>query len=86
MHDCNVVGLPDERWGQSVTAVVALRPVRALRPRPDEPALIAHAKDHLAGYKCPKRVVFVESIQRGPNGKPDYRWAVAAATATQVEG
>jgi acyl-CoA synthetase (AMP-forming)/AMP-acid ligase II len=75
--DANVVGLPDERWGQAVTAVVAVRPG-------DEVAtseLIAHCKVHLAGYKCPKAVVSVEQVQRGANGKPDYRWATEVATA-----
>ncbi len=80
--DCNVVGLPDERWGQSVTAVVALVDVDGDAGAPDESALIAHAKQHLAGYKCPKRIVFVGRIERGPNGKPDYRWASQAATGT----
>jgi fatty-acyl-CoA synthase len=78
------VGLPDEKWGQSVTAVVSLvdGPDDAdADDRPDGAALIAHAKEHLAGYKCPKRVVLVEAIQRGPNGKPDYRWAAEVATA-----
>jgi fatty-acyl-CoA synthase len=63
-------------WGQSVTAVVA----SAAGAAPDEAALIAHCKEHLAGYKCPKRIVFVERVQRGPNGKPDYRWAAEVAT------
>ena len=85
VHDANVVGLPDERWGQSVTAVVSLEPGLDPVERPGPTTLIAHAKQHLAGYKCPKRVVFVESIQRGPNGKPDYRWAVGAATDGRVE-
>jgi fatty-acyl-CoA synthase len=75
--DANVVGLPDERWGSSVTAVVSL----ADGARPDEAALVAHCKEHLAGYKCPKRVVFVDRVQRGPNGKPDYRWAGEVAAA-----
>ncbi len=75
--DANVVGLPDERWGSSVTAVVSL----ADGARPDEAALVAHCKEHLAGYKCPKRVVFVDRVQRGPNGKPDYRWASEVAGA-----
>ncbi len=75
--DCNVVGLPDERWGQSVTAVVA----RVGPGATDEASLITHCKTHLAGYKCPKRVVFVDGIQRGPNGKPDYRWATEVASA-----
>ena len=81
VHDCNVVGLPDEKWGQSVTAVVALEDSVPPGTAPDEAALITHTKEHLAGYKCPKRVVFVERVQRGPNGKPDYRWAADVAGA-----
>jgi len=82
VHDVNVVGLPDERWGQSVTAVVALESGLDPADRPDPATLVGHAKQHLAGYKCPKKVVFVEQIQRGPNGKPDYRWAVDAAVSS----
>jgi fatty-acyl-CoA synthase len=78
VHDCNVVGLPDEKWGQSVTAVVELDDGA---DAPDQGALIAHCKAHLAGYKCPKRIVFVGRVQRGPNGKPDYRWAAEVASA-----
>ena len=75
--DVNVVGVPDERWGQSVTAVVSL--VDPEGERPDESELITHAKSHLAGYKCPKRVVFVDRVVRGPNGKADLRWAARTA-------
>ncbi len=83
VHDANVVGLPDEKWGQSVTAVVSLTGGAA---QPDEAALvdeaglIAWVKERLAGYKCPKRIVVVDHVQRGPNGKPDYRWATDVAT------
>ena len=82
MHDANVVGLPDEKWGQSVTAVVSLAPATGSDDpeQPDESALIAWVKERLAGYKCPKRVVLVDEVQRGPNGKPDYRWATEVAT------
>lgn len=73
--DSNVVGLPDERWGQSVTAVVAVRE----GSEPTEAELVDHCKAHLAGYKCPKAVVLVPSVLRGPNGKPDYRWASRVA-------
>ena len=78
VQDANVVGLPDERWGQSVTGVVALTEGRA---DSDElrSGIIAHTKEHLAGYKCPKRLVVVDRIRRGPNGKADYRWATATA-------
>ena len=47
------------------------------RPRKDP---IAHL-GHLAGYKCPKRVVIVEQVQRGPNGKADHRWRRFAVEA-----
>jgi acyl-CoA synthetase (AMP-forming)/AMP-acid ligase II len=75
--DANVVGLPDERWGQAVTAVVGVRPGAEVAAA----ELIAHCKAHLAGYKCPKAVVPVERMQRGANGKPDYRWATEVAAA-----
>jgi acyl-CoA synthetase (AMP-forming)/AMP-acid ligase II len=81
VSDCNVVGLPDEKWGQSVTAVVALVGDADPAAVPDGAALISHCKMHLAGYKCPKRIVFVDRVQRGPNGKPDYRWAAEVASA-----
>ena len=78
VHDANVVGLPDERWGQSVTGVVALE--ADVEGTDDVLAdVIASTKQHLAGYKCPKRLVVVERIQRGPNGKADYRWATRQA-------
>ena len=69
--DCNVVGLPDERWGQAVTAVVEVEPGETL----EEVELLNDVKERLAGYKVPKSVVFVEKLKRGPNGKSDYRWA-----------
>ncbi len=74
--DANVVGLPDEKWGQSVTAVVSLTDVDL-----DETTLLAYSKEQLAGYKCPKRIIVVDEVQRGPNGKPDYRWATEVAVA-----
>lgn len=87
--DCNVVGLADERWGQTVTAVVSLvTEGRAVGVDEADGAveseLIAHCKAHLAGYKCPKRIVFVEQVVRGPNGKPDYRWAGSTALAAMT--
>jgi acyl-CoA synthetase (AMP-forming)/AMP-acid ligase II len=38
---------------------------------------VAHARDHIAGYKIPRRLHLAETIQRTPAGKPDYRWAKA---------
>jgi fatty-acyl-CoA synthase len=71
IDDALVVGLPDEKWGQSVTAVVELRAGAVL----DEEALRAHVRAELAGYKTPKRLVAVSRMLRAPNGKADYKGA-----------
>jgi 3-oxocholest-4-en-26-oate---CoA ligase len=65
--DAVVVGVPDERFGETVTAVVE----RAGSVVPDPAALIAHVKQSLAGYKAPRHVLVVDTIGRGPNGKAD---------------
>ena len=76
VHDAVVVGLPDERFGQAITAVV--EPVVGASPKESE--LVEHVKARLAGYKAPKRVVTVESLGRAANGKVDYkRWTSHAA-------
>jgi 3-oxocholest-4-en-26-oate---CoA ligase len=77
--DAIVVGVPDERFGEAVTAVVALRPGE--RASSDE--LAEATKGRLANFKRPRRVVVVDEVRRGPNGKADYRWAkeVAAESA-----
>ena len=67
--DAVAVGVPDDRFGQAVTAVVELAPGLAL----DEQDVITHVKGRLAGYKAPKRVVAIDSIGRAPNGKVDYK-------------
>jgi 3-oxocholest-4-en-26-oate---CoA ligase len=82
--DANVVGVADEKWGQSVVAVVSLALPADGSALPDDAALIAHTKTHLSGYKCPKRVVVVDEVRRGPNGKPDYRWAADVVAAAPV--
>ena len=64
-----VVGLPDERWGQAITAVVALNPGFEL----DEIALRDFARNELAGYKLPKRILAKDDLERAPNGKPNYQ-------------
>ena len=78
VEDALVVGLPDEKWGQVVTAVVELRAQAAL----DEDALRAHVRGQLAGYKTPKRVVPVARMFRAPNGKADYAGAREHAAKT----
>jgi fatty-acyl-CoA synthase len=61
-----VAGLPDEIWGEAVTAFVVLRPGETAQ----EATLIAFAHERLAGYKAPKGVRFVDSIPLSPVGKP----------------
>ena len=78
VEDCLVVGVPDERFGEAVTAVVSLAPGFST----DEASIIAEVKQHLAGYKAPKHVVFVAQVPRAPNGKADYRTAKAQAQAS----
>jgi acyl-CoA synthetase (AMP-forming)/AMP-acid ligase II len=73
--DATVVGLPDEKWGEAVTAVVEPR----ARANPSEDELRRHVREHLAGYKTPKRIVFVDSVGRSPAGKADYKRAKALA-------
>lgn len=71
--DCLVVGVPDERFGNRVVAVISLAP--GAEASDDE--LRASMREHLAGYKLPKTFVRVPLVQRAPNGKADYRWARA---------
>ncbi|MBK7251442.1 MAG: AMP-binding protein [Gammaproteobacteria bacterium] len=69
--DALVVGVPDPRWGNRVAAVVRLRPGR----HADAASLQAHCREHIAGYKVPKSIAFVDEMKRSPAGKADYRWA-----------
>jgi fatty-acyl-CoA synthase len=69
VHDAVVVGLPDDKWGQSVNAVVELWPGATF----DEAQLVEHVKANLSGFKAPKRVVTIDTIGRAPNGKVDYK-------------
>jgi 3-oxocholest-4-en-26-oate---CoA ligase len=77
IEDALVVGVPDETWGQAVTAVVQLTPGEGL----DEEALRRHVRLSLAGYKTPKRVLAADVALRAPNGKADYKAAAAFARA-----
>ena len=78
VYDTLVVGVPDERWGQAVCAVVQPRHPDA-PPTLDE--LSAHCRKHVAAYKSPKHLVLVDEIVRSPAGKPDYPWAAEVAKA-----
>jgi acyl-CoA synthetase (AMP-forming)/AMP-acid ligase II len=75
VFDCTVVGVPDERWGQRVAAVVQFSEGEACSL--DD--LDQHARRHIAGYKVPRELHVVTEIVRSPSGKPDYRWAKSLA-------
>ncbi len=65
IEDCAVVGVPDPEWGESITAVVKRREGASL----DEEAVIAFATEHLADYKRPRSVDFVDDFPRDAAGK-----------------
>ena len=71
VEDALVVGVPDEKWGTAVTAVIELSPGANF----NEENLRKHVRDKLAGYKTPKRILRVDTMFRAPNGKADYKEA-----------
>ncbi|MCU1450486.1 MAG: acyl-CoA synthetase [Acidimicrobiales bacterium] len=75
VYDALVVGVPDERWGERVTAVVQARPGAS----PSLEDLQAHCRANIAGYKVPRALFLVDQVQRQPSGKPDYKWAKSVA-------
>ncbi|MFI7100575.1 acyl-CoA synthetase [Streptomyces sp. NPDC050161] len=80
VYDALVAGVPDERWGSRVAAVVQLRDGA---PRLDLTEIQDHCRTRLAGYKVPRALVLTRHIQRSPSGKADYRWAKAVAAGTR---
>ena len=76
--DVLVVGVPDDRWGSAVAAVVS--PVAGAEA-PTLEEIREFLRSSLAGYKLPKHLVLVDTVERSPAGKADYRWARAAAEA-----
>jgi acyl-CoA synthetase (AMP-forming)/AMP-acid ligase II len=80
--DVLVVGVPDERWGQRIVAVVEAEPAARLDAEDVRRAVGAE----LAGYKKPRDVVFVPRVRRGPSGKADLAWARDVAAAGEDDG
>jgi 3-oxocholest-4-en-26-oate---CoA ligase len=78
VYDVIVVGVPDERWGARVSAVVEPRP--GAKPTLDD--IQTHCRTKIAGYKVPRELHLVDKIERSPSGKPDYRWAKDVALET----
>jgi fatty-acyl-CoA synthase len=68
VKDAVVVGVPDPKWGEAITAVVS-----TLAPELDAARLIDFVKSELAGYKAPKHVVRVDEVYRSPSGKADFK-------------
>jgi len=78
VFDALVVGVPDERFGERVAAVV--QPREGASPTLED--LDAHCREHVAGYKVPRELHLVDEVERLPSGKPDYPWAKKVATDT----
>ncbi len=70
--DAVVVGIPDERWGQRVAAVLQVRDGFDV---PSQEEIAEHLSTRIARYKVPRFVHAVDLMQRSPSGKPDYGWA-----------
>jgi len=83
VYDALVVGLPNERWGQQVTAVVSLKPNA---PPPTLEDLRRHCAEQLADYKIPRSLAVAPEIGRLASGKPNYTWAKEFALQTATGG
>tara|TARA_Y100001970_G_scaffold46006_1_gene57860 strand:- start:11588 stop:13207 length:1620 start_codon:yes stop_codon:yes gene_type:complete len=71
VFDCLVVGMPDEKFGQKIVAVVST----VNNQQVNEAELIENTRKIIAGYKLPKTILFADEVQRAPNGKANYKWA-----------
>jgi acyl-CoA synthetase (AMP-forming)/AMP-acid ligase II len=77
--DAMVVGVPDERWGERVVALVQPRAGGDVPPDLDD-----HVRRHVAGYKAPRQIFPVDAVERSPSGKPDYAWGRASASRREA--
>ena len=78
VYDAVIVGVPDERWGERVAAVIQPREGRT----PSLESIQEHCRTLIAGYKVPRQIRVVDQMVRHPSGKPDYPWARGAAAAS----
>ena len=65
VQEVAVIGLPHERWGEAVTAVIILKPGGL----PDEAMLLGKLRAQLSPFKCPKRVIFTKTLPKTATGK-----------------
>jgi acyl-CoA synthetase (AMP-forming)/AMP-acid ligase II len=79
--DAIVCGAPDERWGQTVAAII--QPRVGHQP-PSLESVQEHCRTTIAGYKVPRRLHVVDVVERSPSGKPDYTWATSIVTAGEA--
>jgi len=75
-----VIAVSDPRWVEAVTAVIVVKSGMTL----DEAAVVAHCREQLAHFKCPKRVIFTETLPRNPSGKILKRAVVAEVEAGRL--
>ena len=80
VFDCLVVGVDDPKFGQKVVAVVSLEDKKEI----ENEDLINATRSLIAGYKLPKQIIFVDEVQRAPNGKANYKWAKNVANENQI--
>ncbi|MCL6105616.1 MAG: AMP-binding protein [Actinobacteria bacterium] len=72
VKDCAAVGIPDDRFGETICAVVELDTDHGAANVVTDQDIITHVKQRLAAYKAPKKVMFVDTIGRSVAGKLDY--------------
>jgi 3-oxocholest-4-en-26-oate---CoA ligase len=81
IRDAIVVGVPDERFGERVAAVITIAEGAAA---PSQSEVEEHLSDRVARYKVPRSIEIVDEIVRSPVGKADYRWAREVAARSEV--